>query len=92
MPGVPQPRPFYDRFKQLMDRIDTMSIWWWAQAHEACRTALLESRAARLVFDHSGLSKGADEIAELQRREQELACLAERFAQLKAQHQIPPKS
>jgi hypothetical protein len=38
-----EPRPSYDRFQKLMDRVDTASIKWWAESISAYRDALLES-------------------------------------------------
>ena len=85
-----QPRPFYERFQKLMDRADTLSVSWWAEATEACRAALLESRRGRLELRPGGDGKSAEETAELERREQELARLAKRFAQLEAENTLPP--
>ena len=85
-----EPRPFYERFQKLMDRADTLSISWWAEATEACRAALLESRRRHLELQPGGDGKSAEETAELERREQELARLAKRFAQLEAENRLPP--
>jgi hypothetical protein len=85
-----QPRPFYDRFQKLMDRTDTMSIGWWAEATEACRAALVESRTWRLELSPEKKNRSLEELEELERREQNLARLARRFAELEAENRLPP--
>ena len=84
------PRPYYERFQKLMDRTDTMSISWWAEATEACRAALVESRAGRLESGPGAKSRSVEELEELERRERNLARLANRFAQLQAGNRLPP--
>lgn len=86
-----QPRPFFDRFQKLMDRMETTSVRWWAETIDACRAALVESRAARIDNPH-GPGKSAEEAAELERQENELARLAGRFFQLRQENRLPDSS
>ena len=85
-----EPRPCYERFQQLMDRFDPASIDWWANATAACHAALLESRGRRLEFELHGSTKTADEAAQLERRENELKRLADRFKELQDRNRLPP--
>lgn len=86
-----QPRPLLDRFQRLMNRVDTTSIAWWAETIEACRAALIESRAARLDNPY-GAARSPEETAELERRETELSRLAERFAKMREENRLPSAS
>ena len=83
------PRPSYHRFQQLMDRMDTASIGWWADSIEACRAALLESRSVRLDINPDGTTRSAEERSEFALRQESLARLAARLRQLREQNRLP---
>lgn len=83
------PRPHFDRFQALMDRMDPASIDWWADSLAACRHALAESRASRLAFETDGQARTAEEIAQLEQREMELERLAKHFDQLRNRNRLP---
>ena len=83
------PRPHFDRFQALMDRIDPKSIDWWEDSLAACRDALAESRAARLAYETDGKARTVEEIAHLEQREMELEKLAMHFDQLRHRNRLP---
>ena len=83
------PRPHFDRFQSLMERMNPKSIDWWADSLTACRDALAESRASRLAYETDGKARTAEEIAQLEQREMELEKLAKHFDQLRNRNRLP---
>jgi hypothetical protein len=72
-----------------MERFDTTSLDWWAQATAACHAALIESRNIRLELEDPNKPKNAEEVAQFEQREAELRRLADRFRELAARNSVP---
>jgi hypothetical protein len=82
-------RPCFYRFQTLMERMDAMSVDWWAEAIPACHDALVESRLARLDLDLHGGAKAEEELARWTEREAQLKRLAEHFREMRDRNRLP---